>query len=147
MTMPTTPNYKSPLIVAIGLTLIGEAGIFIVFGTQLFPAGNWAAKAVWTGTCGLAMGAVIGALVNIFVTGRLEGVKAETAIGAITLVILSFCNLLCFKLDLELNLFGAHAQSDWFLINGFAGALLMMFLYPWLIATATGQRILERVNL
>ena len=58
-------EFVLPITVAIAFTLMCELLIFYVWGVRLFPEGIVWKKLVWTITCGVAMGATIGAFVNI----------------------------------------------------------------------------------
>lgn len=46
---------------AVVLNSIAEGVYVIVWGVILFPGGRLVGKAMWTATCGVAMGAVVGA--------------------------------------------------------------------------------------
>ena len=63
-------------IIAVTLTTAAEIVYFTVWGLYLFPEGNVAGKLVWTLTCGIAMGLVIGALTYLCVEERFQGGEA-----------------------------------------------------------------------
>lgn len=69
-------EFVRPIVLALALTVLGEVLIFGIWGVLLFPEGNLLRKLGWTLTCGVAMGAAIGALVNVVVTGRLTALRA-----------------------------------------------------------------------
>ncbi len=119
-------KYLKPLRLSILLSVIGEASIFLIWGTYLYPEGNIWYKFLWTLVfCGVGMGSVIRVVIDLFIVDKLDGLKAIIASAATAFLILGvFCNLLCFKLDLHFNLFGAQEASNLFIINGMLMSLL-----------------------
>ena len=140
-------QFVRPIVVAMALTIFGELLILYMWGIALFPAGSLASKLVWTVTCGIAMGATIGSLVNVFVTGRIRPRIAALISSLIYFAVLSFCVGLCYQIDLSLRLFGAVEAPALFILGGLIPALLTSVLYGWLLHSARGQAALARVGL
>ncbi len=136
-----------PIAVAIVFTLVGEVLIFLIWGIGIFPKGTLWRKLVWTITCGVAMGATIGALVNLFVTGRLRTRTAAVTAAAIYFSVLAFCIGLCFEIALSVNYFGAREAPVLFIPGGLIPALVTSFGYSWLLYSDSGEAILTRVGL
>ena len=137
-----------PILVALAFNLAGEFLIFALWGLYLFPAGSLWLKAGWTATCGVAMGATIGSLVNLLVTGRMNGAAAAFASGAICCGVTAFCTLLCYWIDLATGShFGAHEAPTLFIAGGLIPALATSIVYPWLLYSAAGVRLLARAGL
>ena len=124
-------DFVRPIVAAITLTLVGELLIFFVWGTLLFPSGNIWHKLGWTLTCGVAMGATIGALVNVVVTGRLNRLTAAACAGAIYFVTLAICVYICFQIDLSTGYFGASEAPVLFVLGGLGPAALTGIVYGW----------------
>ena len=138
-------DFVRPITVAITFTLFGETLIFLIWGVLLFPGGNLWHKAIWTGTCGIAMGATIGGLVNVLVVGRLAGKKAAICSGAVYVAVLALCTLLCYRLDLALGShFGAQKAPLLFLLGGLLPAFVSGVFYAWLLFSEEGGRLLSR---
>lgn len=138
-------DFVRPISVALSLTLLGEAIIFVVWGIYLFPVGNLSTKLVWTGTCGIAMGATIGGLVNVKVTGRLDGNKAAFWSGSIYFAVLGFCTVLCFQIDLATgSQFGAQQAPLLFVGGGIIPALITSLVYSWLLHSRGGNALLVK---
>ena len=139
--------YVRPIALGIALTAFGELLILVIWGVILFPGGDVLKKLAWTGTCGVAMGATIGALVNLFVTGRLEGRQAMTWTALIYFGVLSYCNVLCYSIDLTMGFFGAQTHPGLFLAGGFVPALVTSIPYAWLLFSQRGPELLAKVRL
>jgi hypothetical protein len=140
-------DFTRPITVAVTLTFFGEAVIFLLWGVSLFPGGPLWRKAVWTGICGVAMGATIGALVNVAVTGRMAGRTAALCSGVLYFAVLAFCTFLCFEIDLATgSRFGARQAPVLFIAGGLVPAFLSSFLYAWLLFSEPGSRLLTRLG-
>jgi hypothetical protein len=123
-------DFVKSISVAPSFTLLGEAIIFVVWSVHLFPAGDVWTKFVWVGTCGIAMGAAIGAIDNLVVTGRLGAGQGALCSGLIYFVVLAFCTVLCFRIDLATSSqFGAKEAPILFLAGGLPPALASSFVY------------------
>lgn len=140
--------YLRPVTVAVTFTLFGEMLILWIWGMNLFSdVGVLWRKAVWTSVCGVAMGAVIGALVNVFVTDRLDGGSAATMAGLIYFGVLSGCVALCFEIDRATGgAFGAHNAPLLFIFGGLIPAFLSAFIYSWLLYAPAGRSLLDRIG-
>ena len=142
----TRRDFVRPIVAAIFFTLVGEILIFFIWGIALFPAGPLWRKLGWTMTCGVAMGATIGALVNVFVTGRLRSSRAAVTAGVIYFSVLAFCTALCYQVDLSVDYFGAREAPVVFVLGGLIPAFLTSIAYAWLLYSVSGQSILSRVH-
>lgn len=143
----TRSDFARPITVAITFTLFGEVLIFFLWGAHLFPNGALLPKAIWTGTCGLAMGATIGALVNVVVTGRMDGIKAAFWSGLLYFGVLALCTFLCFQIDRATGSnFGAREAPLLFVAGGLIPAFASSPLYSWLLFSMTGRHLLSRLG-
>lgn len=95
----------------------------------------------------VAVGLVIGSLVNIFVTGRLQSYKAALTAGLIYFTVLAFCVWLCYQIDLSIGLFGAHESPRLFVLGGLVPAMLTSVVYAWILYSQTGRALLDRAGL
>jgi hypothetical protein len=142
------PAFVRPIVAAIALTVIGEAAIFLVWGLVLYPGQNLWVMAAWTAICGVSLGAIIGAFVDVVVTGRLAGRAAFAMTALIWFVVLAACTYLCYRVDLATGgRFGARQAPALFLSAGLIPAFLASFLYAWLVTFPKGQRLLSRMGL
>jgi hypothetical protein len=141
------PDFVRPITVAIAFTLLGELLIFYIWGIQLFPEGIVWKKLVWTITCGIAMGATIGAFVNITITGRLHGTRGGVVASLIYFSVLAFCVGLCYQIDLVVRFFGAREFPLLFILGGLVPALITSIAYSWLLFSAPGQSTLSKIGL
>ena len=141
-------QFKRPIFLGILMTFIAELIILVAFGFYLFPEGNKIKKVIWTlFFCGIGMGATFGALVSLFVVGKLTGVKAITASSIIVMIVLFSCNILCFSLDLNFGFFGASSNPHLFLISGFIPSTIGAVLYSVLLFTRTGKTVLAKIGM
>jgi hypothetical protein len=142
-------RYLRPLYVAVALSVLGEASLFVTHGIILYPAGTLLYKLLWTFVfCGIGMGATIGAFLDLFVVGRLSGGKAILASTAFTAVAIGgVCNLLCLSLDRRFHYFGGDADPALFFTNGLVLATLGGAVIGWLLFTVRGNRLLERIGI
>jgi len=125
-----------PLIIlgtAIALTSLAEIVYFIVWGMALFPGGSLAGKAVWTATCGIAMGAVVGAATLLLIEGRASGVAAFGMAAAIMAAIGSYCGWLCSRIDARFDYFGGAENGVLFIWSSVIPAIAGGLLYGWWI--------------
>ena len=118
---------------AIALTSFAELIYFLVWGMMLFPGGSLAGKAVWTATCGVAMGSVIGAATLVLVEGRATGVAAIWATAAIMAVVGSYCAWLCSRIDARFDYFGGPENGALFILSGVIPAVVGGLIYGWWI--------------
>ena len=120
-------------IIAVTLTTAAEIVYFTVWGLYLFPEGNVAGKLVWTMTCGLAMGLVIGALTYLWVEERFQGGEAVWGAALVMAAVGSYCAWLCSKVDAHLGFFGGDENATLFILSGVIPAILGGLLYGWLV--------------
>jgi len=118
---------------AILLTTVAELFYLVVWGLWLFPAGDWAGKTVWTLTCGLAMGSVIGTLTLLFAEPRRGNASAFRLAALGVLLVGSFCAWLCSTINARFNYFGGAENGPLFVVSGVTPAVLGGLLYGWLI--------------
>jgi len=129
-------------------TLLGEFLILLIWGVYLFPGGVFFHKAVWAGTCGLAMGATIGAAVNLVVTGRRAGRTAAILSSTIYFMTLALCTILCFQIDRATgSQFGALQAPVLFVAGGLIPAFATSIVYSWLLYSKAGANLLSRLGL
>ena len=130
------PFSRALLIVgsAIALTTVAEVIYLVVWGMVLFPAGDWAGKIVWTLTCGLAMGAVIGALTLLWVEPRYTGRSALLRSALVVIVVGSYCAWLCSRIDIRFGYFGGSEETTLFILSGVIPAVLGGLFYGWIVA-------------
>lgn len=141
--------YLRPLQVSIALAILGELGVFFVFGVILFPGGSLVGKLLWAVLfCGVGMGASAGAFVDLLVVGRWHGARAIVATTAIFVLLLGVaCNVLCWQLDRGFHYFGGAERPLLFLLGGLFWAALGGGVAGALLFTERGGRILGRLGL
>lgn len=140
-------DFIRPITLAMTFTIFGETLIFLLWGLYLFPGGVLWHKAVWTSVCGIAMGATIGSLVNLMVTGRLEQVRAAEVSSLLYFVVLAICTFLCFQIDLATGShFGAQETPALFILGGLIPAFVTSFVYAWLLHSTDGTALLSRLG-
>lgn len=125
------PRTTLVLGTAIALTSLAEIFYFFVWGMFLFPGGSLVDKAVWTATCGIAMGAVIGAATLLIVEGRTSGLTAIVAGAAIMATVGSYCGWLCSQIDVKFNYFGGPDNGTLFILASVIPAIGGGLLYGW----------------
>lgn len=141
-------EFVPPIVIAVAFTMIGEMMILLFWGILMFPSGSLGPAFAWTFTCGLAMGATIGALINVIVTGRLEALAAAIWSGVIYFIVLAACTGLCFRIDLAVgSRFGAEEAPALFILGGLIPALVTTPLYGWLLHSDTGRRMTGRCSI
>lgn len=121
------------LLAAIAMTLGAEVFYLVVFGMFLYPAGNLPAKILWTTTCGIAMGAVIGAAVLLFVENRKSASRRFWMSAAAVLVVGTYCAWLCSRIDATFNYFGGAENALLFILSGVIPAIAGGLLYGWIL--------------
>lgn len=119
-------RYLRPIKAAIALSMVSEGIILVVWGFILYPEGSWLYKILWTlGFCGLGMGATTGALIDLLVVDRFDGVRAVVACAALATFTLGVgCNVLCLSLDRHFLYFGGGDDAALFIGNGLVMAAL-----------------------
>jgi uncharacterized membrane protein len=148
---PEAPTrYRRSLVLCLLGAVLIEIGIFLVFGLLMYPGGDWIAKFLWTVVfCGVGMGAVLGAAINLFVLDRLSGWNAVLATTAWSVALLGIgCNLLCYRLDANyFQYFGGQDNAALFLGNGVAVSAIGGLCAGWLLFSVSGTRLLTRLGL
>ena len=118
---------------AILMTAASEIFYLIVWGTWLFPEGSWLGKLVWTLTCGIAMGAVMGAVTLLLAEPRRGQPAAFWIAAASVAVVGSYCAWLCSRIDAQFDYFGGSEHSIHFITSGVLPALAGGVLFGWLL--------------
>ncbi len=122
-----------PVYIATAMTLAAEAVYLVVWGLFLFPEGSFFGKLLWTLTCGLVMGIVIGvttilllAIQKHFITRFLSAALSMSLLG-------SYCAFLCGKIDMNYNYFGGSENPELFLMSGVIPSVFGGLLYGWIL--------------
>lgn len=115
------------------LTTLAELFYLVVWGMMLFPQGSLAGKTVWTLTCGLAMGAVIGVATLVWVEFRYWGNAALWRAVLVVAVVGSYCAVLCSRIDARFGYFGGQENTGLFIASGVFPAFVGGILYGWLL--------------
>ncbi|MEH6647829.1 hypothetical protein [Sulfitobacter sp.] len=118
---------------AIALTSLAEVVYLLLWGMVLFPGGSLAGKAVWTATCGIVMGAVIGATTLLLVEGRISGAAAMIGAATIMAAVGSYCAWLCSRIDAKFDYFGGPENGALFILSGVIPAIVGGLIYGWWI--------------
>jgi len=118
---------------AIALTSLAEIVYFLLWGIVLFPGGSLAGKAVWTATCGIAMGAVVGAATLLLVEGRASGLAAIGAAAGIMAAVGSYCGWLCSRIDARFDYFGGTENVELFIWSSVIPAIGGGLIFGWWI--------------
>ena len=140
-------DYVRPIVVAIVLMAGAEFFYLFVFGVALFPDGPFIGKLIWTLTCGVAMGSVVAALTIMLVIGRLAGPPALFASGLTFAVVGIYCAFLCSAIDAKFNYFGGREHGSLFVLLGVIPAFAGGLFYGWLLYSAPGRSILQRLGI
>lgn len=120
-------------IIAVVLTTGAEMFYLVVWGIFLFPDGSILGKVVWTMTCGIAMGLVIGALTYLWVEDRFRGREAVLGAVLVMAAVGSYCAWLCSRIDARFGYFGGDENTALFILSGVIPAILGGFLYGWIV--------------
>ena len=141
-------RYLRPLYLGIGAAALGELFLFVVWGIFLFPQGDLVKKFVWIMTCSLGMGAALGALVDLLVVDRLDGLKAMIATTGMAILVIGVgCNYLCWSIDQQLNWWGGASDPGLFLGSGIFGTVLLGWLVSYFLFSIKGSMLLDRLGL
>ena len=118
---------------AVLLTTGAEFFYLVVWGMMLFPEGSLAGKAIWTATCGVAMGAVIGLGTLFFAVPR-HGTSLSIWIAtAMVLGVGSYCAWLCSAIEARFSYFGGPENTELFIVAGVGPAAIGGVLYGWVL--------------
>lgn len=119
--------------VAVLLTTVAELFYLIVWGMWLFPSGSLVGKVIWTLTCGVAMGGVIGAATLLWAEPLYGRRAAIWRAAAVVFAVGSYCAWLCSTIDARFAYFGGSDNSWLFITSGLVPALVGGVLYGWLL--------------
>ena len=133
-----------PILLALALTVLAEIIYLVVWGMLLFPQGSFSSKFVWTMTCGIGMGSVIGVATLLLVVGRFTGWRAVFLASLIMILVGTICSILCSQLDETFNYFGGREHRSLFLWAGFIPSIFGGPLYGWLLFSSRGRKLLGR---
>ena len=139
----TIQQYRYALSIALIYSLFAELVYWLVWGVFWFPGHSWA-KLRWATTCGLGMGAVVGAITCLLIVGRLSGWKAIVASFSLVFTVGTLCTINCFLMDRPLDWWGASSSPTAFLAGGLVGTILGGILYSCLVFTPNGNQLLGR---
>jgi hypothetical protein len=149
--MPTAEEtrraYRHPLLVSLGLCVVGEFLLFVIYGVVAFPDGSVLHKLAWAAICGVAMGATTGALIDLMVVDYLENVAAVAATTLIFFLTTGVvCNVLCMRLDRVFRYWGGAEHSTAFLVTGAVLSLAGGLLAGALLFSEPGKTLLARAE-
>ena len=141
--------FNRPVKLGIIFSVEAELIIFVFWGLILYPDGNIVYKFLWAVVfCGVGMGATVGALIQLFVVGRLTNSKAILACALLSVGVLGIgCNLLCLNLDSHFHYFGGVDSPYFFVAGGVILAAVSGSVAGWLIFSTQGRRILDNVGI
>lgn len=118
---------------AVALTTVAELFYLVAWGMWLFPAGSWAGKTVWTLTCGIAMGSVIGVATLLWAEPMRGRRAAMWRAAAIVVAVGGYCAWLCSTIDARLEYFGGSENTALFIGAGVGPAIAGGALLGWLL--------------
>lgn len=121
------------VVSAIAMTLGAEFFYLIVFGMVLFPTDDITPKIVWTMTCGIAMGAVIGTGVLLAVQNHWSEAVRFLVPAGIVAIVGSYCAWLCSWIDASFNYFGGAENPVLFVLSGVLPAIAGGAIYGWIV--------------
>ena len=122
-----------PVVLATLLILIAEMAYLVVWGMILYPQGSLPGKVMWTVTCTIAMGSVIGVFTQILVPGDGSGLARMAVAAAVMAAVGIYCTYLCARIDVHFNYFGGADNAALFLLGGVAPAIFGGIIYGWLL--------------
>lgn len=125
-------------IIAVVLTTVAEMFYLVVWGIFLFPDGSLPGKVVWTLTCGIAMGLVIGSVTYLWVEDRFHGGEAVLGAALVMAAVDSYCTWLCSVIDVRIGYFGGAERSTLFILSGVVPSVLGGLVYGWFVY---GQKV------
>ncbi|MDA1098592.1 MAG: hypothetical protein O2967_06355 [Proteobacteria bacterium] len=133
-----------PVYVATALTLFAEAVYFVIWGVVLFPEGSLVGKLIWTLTCGVGMGVVIG-IATILLVGEKRNPTISIITAAATMAIIgSNCGILCSLIDERFDYFGGPENTTLFIVGSVFLAIVGGALYGWLVYAPSRNRVYVR---
>ena len=115
------------------MTLVAELVYLVVWGMYLFPGGSLLGKMTWTATCGIAMGAVVGSVILLFVETRASGRRAVIFAALSMTAVGGFCAWLCSRIDIRFDYFGGPENAILFIASGVLPAVAGGLLLGWLL--------------
>ncbi len=126
----------TPVYYATALTLAAEALYLIAFGVVLFPSGSIAGKVLWSFTCGIAMGAIVG-VATIVLRPLCRDRKSQLLVPAVVMAFVgSYCAFICSQIDVHFNFFGGGENTGIFILSGVIPSIIGGLLYGWLLDRA-----------
>ncbi|MBE9557900.1 MAG: hypothetical protein IMF08_13660, partial [Proteobacteria bacterium] len=136
-----------PLVLAAAFTVPGEAMLFVLWEISLYSDGNMVTRLIWAAIDAVAMIVAIGLMVGFVVGRRHEGVSAAVISSCCYAIVLFGGILICYKIDMEQQLFGVQYDPGFFIMTSVVPALLSAPLYGWLLHSDRGQGLLARAGL
>lgn len=140
-------RYVRPLALAAVFTIPGVAMIFVLWGLVAYPDGDVVAKLLWSAASGIGMTVAIGLMVGFIVSGRYEGMIAGVISSFCYATVLVAAILICYEVDMVLDLFGVRGDPGLFVMTSVVPALLTTPLYGWLLHGKAGKAIFARFGL
>ena len=139
----TVQKYRQALTTGLILSLGGEFTLWIIYSPIWYPEYFWQTLS-WVLSCGLGMGAVIGAITCLLIVDRLSQTQAIIASFALTAIVCSVCTVSCFLMDLQTNYWGAATHPQEFLIGGFISSTIGAILYAWLVFGRNSKLVTQK---
>ena len=144
---PVCAGYLRPFALAAFFLVPGEAAVFVLWEVTLPSEGSIMARLIWAVVDAIIMTAAIGLLVGFIVGERYEGAVAALIASCCYAIVLFGGILVCYEIDLELDLFGVRHNPELFVLSGIVPALLSTPLYGWLLHSNFGKSLLARIGL
>ena len=144
---PEWEGYIRPLALAAFFLVPGEAAMFVLWEVTLPSEGSVMARLIWAAVDAVLMTAAVRLLVGFIVGQRYEGAVAAVIASCCYATVLFGGILVCYEIDLELDLFGVRRNPDLFILTSIVPALLSTPLYGWLLHSDFGKSLLARIGL
>lgn len=146
----TRATFLRPIKVSTAFTMVAELLLLLYYGVYLGgEEGILLYKVLWTlGFCGLGMGLSVGAILDLFVVGRLRpaaAIAATTMTSVLTLGVA--CNSLCMVLDRHYRYFGGAEDPYLHFLPSFVASIAGGWLLGWLLFTPRGVSLLKGLGI
>lgn len=140
-------RYFRPLVLAAFFALPGAAITFVFWGLVVSSGGDVRAKLLYAVASGVGETVAVGFMVGFIVSGRYEGMIAGVISSLCYATVLIAATLICYEIDMALNLFGVPRDPGLFFMTSVVPALLTAPLYGWLLHGRMGKALFARLGL
>lgn len=139
--------YLRPTVLAVLLVVAGQIWAYAQWGTEREPGDDLAIRWLWNVAATVVTVSAIGLMTGFIAGRRYEGFVAGVIAACCYVTVLTAAILVCFELDLALDVFGMGHDPKLVIGVSLAFVLASAPVFGWLLHSRWGTFLMRRIGL